>query len=169
MSNEAEGFLQAIIENPDDDLHRLIELAKGVHARNDPAEIASFLENRNCTIEEYIDMMTRKLRAPVTEAASQEMSITSWCRRVNPPGAGYDAGQGWRSLYRERCKGGIGTLSMIDARQLAAEIPDSLLVKVYLVSSGGRVAGGGRGKTFWDVIVPPKPEVLYAPDRPPAD
>jgi hypothetical protein len=66
----------ALIENLDDDLHALIELAKGVQARNDPAEIASFLENNRAgSIQEYIAMLDQKRTAAQRSAALDRAAL----------------------------------------------------------------------------------------------
>lgn len=63
LVDEARRFIFDLQESaPQDDLLELIELAKGVQERNDPAEIASFLShNRATSMQEYISMLKRKL------------------------------------------------------------------------------------------------------------
>jgi len=65
----------ALIENPDD-LLELIELAKGVQERNDPAEIASFLEhNRAGSIQEYIAMLDQRRTAAQRSVALDRAAL----------------------------------------------------------------------------------------------
>lgn len=42
-------------------LEHLLEIAQGVHARNNPEEVASFVKNRGSSVEDYILMLHHKL------------------------------------------------------------------------------------------------------------
>ena len=102
LVDEARRFIFDLQESDPgrtEDLRGLLQLAKGVQARNDPAEIASFLENRDCTIEEYIKrihrMMRGRERSRIAEANATDAAIPS---TVKMTVEAFNSSGGWRVL-----------------------------------------------------------------------